>query len=102
VCYGTLNVAEHSVHRQLPSGGGFVTAMANLATTTSADCETVAAITKTSATLTDQLATREVWAKSKEAEIKRLDYGRAVIGAAAAATPAAAYVFKSYKANNDN
>jgi hypothetical protein len=55
------------VQSQLPADGGFVTAMANLATATSDDRETVSTLTKENATLTDQLAAKDIWAKSKEA-----------------------------------
>jgi hypothetical protein len=68
--YHTANVAEHYVHDHLPVDGGFVTAMANLATATSTDRETVATLTKEITTLTDKLAAKDMWAKSKEAQIK--------------------------------
>jgi hypothetical protein len=58
--YHTANVAEHYLHGQLPADGGFVTAMANLATATSADRETFATLTNTFSTLMDQLAAKEV------------------------------------------
>jgi hypothetical protein len=76
--------------------------MANLATATSADRETAATLTKAIATLTDQLKAKEIWAKSQEAELKRL------LGAQGNATPIVstgqsnAYVRKSYKTKNDN
>jgi hypothetical protein len=46
VGYHTTNVAEHYEPTALPAKSGFVTAMANLATVTSADRETVATLTK--------------------------------------------------------
>jgi hypothetical protein len=100
--YHTVKVAENYVHGQLPTDGGFVTDMANLAISTSTDCETVVALAKKIATLTDQLAARDLWAKSKEENIKHLVSGRAITGAADSATPVAAYICKSYKTKNDN
>jgi hypothetical protein len=76
--------------------------MANLATATSAYRETVATLTKVIATLTEQLKAKDIWAKSQEAELKR------VLGAQGNATPISsagptnAYVRKSYKTKNDN
>jgi hypothetical protein len=46
--------------------------MANLATATSADRETVATLTKSISTLTDQLKAKDIWDKSHEAELKCL------------------------------
>jgi hypothetical protein len=100
--YHTENVAEHYVQIQLPAYGGFVTSMANLATTTSAYRAPVATLTKAIATLTDQLAEKYIWAKSKEAEIKHLLGGRAPHVAVVTAGPAGAYVRKYYKNKNDN
>jgi hypothetical protein len=74
--YHTANTAEHYVQSQPPADGSFVTAMYNLATTTSADREKFATLTKAISTLTDQLTATDIWAKSKEAEIKRLLGGR--------------------------
>jgi hypothetical protein len=51
--YHTDNVAEHYGHNSLPADSGFVTAMANLATATSAYRESVATFTKTIVTLTE-------------------------------------------------
>jgi hypothetical protein len=48
------------VQNQLPADGGFVTAMANLATVTSADRETVATLTKAIATFTEQLKAKDM------------------------------------------
>jgi hypothetical protein len=76
--------------------------MANLATVTSADLDTLATLTKAIATLTDQLKSKDIWAKSQESELKRL------LGAQGDATPIVstgksnAYVRKSYKTKNDN
>jgi hypothetical protein len=47
----------------------FITAMANLATATSDDRETVASLTRAIAALTDQLKAKDILAKSKEAEV---------------------------------
>jgi hypothetical protein len=63
----------------LPADGGFVTAMANLATATSADRETVATLTKAIATLTEQLKAKDNWEKSQEAELKRFLGGHALL-----------------------
>jgi hypothetical protein len=76
----------------LPDDGGFVTVMDNLATATSADRHTFSSLTKAIATLIDQLAAKCMWAKSKEAEIKRLRGGRAPNMAVAAAGPAGVYI----------
>jgi hypothetical protein len=46
--------------------------MDNLATATSAEHETVATLTKSIATLTEQLKVKDICAKSQEAELKRL------------------------------
>jgi hypothetical protein len=102
--YHTANLAQHYVQTALPADGGFLTAVANLATATSSDRETFAVLTKKIATLTDQLAAKDILGKSQEAEIKCLVSGRANTraGAAPAPAPAAAYVRKSYKTKNDN
>jgi hypothetical protein len=76
--------------------------MANLTTVTSAERETAATLTNAIATLTHQLKAKDIWAKSHEAELKRL------LGAQGNATPIVstgqrnAYVRKSYKIKNDN
>jgi hypothetical protein len=85
------NVAEQYVHIALPADGSFVSAMANLATATSADSETDAVLTKTISTVTNQLAAKDIWGKAEEAEIKLLVSGRAINTPA----PAAAYIRKS-------
>jgi hypothetical protein len=63
-----------NVHNSLTADGVFVTDMANLATATFADHETVATLTKAIETFTeqlkDQLKVKYVWAKSQEAELK--------------------------------
>jgi hypothetical protein len=100
--YHIANVAEHYVHGHLPDNGGFVTVTDSLATATSTDSETITTLTKATSTLTDQLAAKDIWAKSKEAKLKRLLGGRAPAVDAVAARPAAAYVSKSYKTKNDN
>jgi hypothetical protein len=61
--YYTSNVAENYVQSQLPADGGFLTAMANLATATSADRETVSILTKAIASITDKLASKDKWVK---------------------------------------
>jgi hypothetical protein len=100
--YQTTNVAEHYVHNSLPADGGFITAMANLATATSADRETVANLNKAIATITEQLKAKDMWAKSQEAELKRLMGGHANAATTVPTTPGATYVRKSYKNKNDN
>jgi hypothetical protein len=100
--YHTANFAEHYGPNSLPAESGFVTAMANLATATSADLEKVATLTKAISTLRDQLKAKDIWVKSQEAEIKRL------LGAQGNATPIVStgqsnsYVRKSYKTKNHN
>jgi hypothetical protein len=82
---------------------GFTTAMASLVTATSADRKTVATLTRAIETLTDQLKAKDTWAKSQEAEVRRLLGGQ--VNTRPTATPTsipAAYVRKSYKTNNDN
>jgi hypothetical protein len=68
--YHTVNVAEHCVHNSLPADGGFVTAMDNLTTAASADRETVATLTKSIATLTEQPKANYMWAKWQEAKLQ--------------------------------
>jgi hypothetical protein len=70
VGYPTENVAHHYVQKQLSADGVFVSDIANLATATSADRETVATLTKAIVTPTDKLAAKNIWANSKEAELK--------------------------------
>jgi hypothetical protein len=100
--YHAANVAERYGPNYLPADGGFVTAMANLATATSADCEKVATLTKEIATRTDKLKAKVICAKSQEAEIKRM------LGAQGNAAPvvptvqSSAYIRKSYKTKNDS
>jgi hypothetical protein len=65
-------MAENYVHDQLPADDGFITAVDNLATATSADRETVASLTKEISTLTYQLAAKDMCTKPKEAETKHL------------------------------
>jgi hypothetical protein len=95
-------VAEHYEHTPAPADAEFVTAMANLAIATSADREIVATLTRSIATLTDKLKDKDIWAKSQEADVRRL------LGVPGHARPAAAtstpttYVRKSYRTNNDN
>jgi hypothetical protein len=95
-------VAEHYEQTQAPADTEFVTAMANLATATSADRETVATLTRGIATLTDQLKAKDIWEKSQEAEVRRLLGVQGNTRPAAAAGTPTIYVRKSYKTNNDN
>jgi hypothetical protein len=99
--YHTANVVEY-YDIPVPADAEFVTDMANLATATSDDRKTVATLTQEIATLTDQLKAKDIWAKSQEAEVRRLlgvqDHARP---AAATSTPTN-YVRKSYRTNNDN
>jgi hypothetical protein len=100
--YHTANVAEHYEQTPAPADTDFVTAMANLATATSADRETVATLTRAIATLTDQLKVKDIWEKSQEAEVRRLLGVQGNTRPAAADGPPTTYVRKSYKTNNDN
>jgi hypothetical protein len=86
----------------MPANTVFVTAMANLATATSADRETVATLTREIATLTDQLKAKDIWAKSQEAEVRFLLGTHGNARSPAAPVPTNTYVRKSYKTNNDN
>jgi hypothetical protein len=74
--------------------------MANLATATSADRETVATLTRAIATITDQLKVKNIWAKSLEAELKRMLGAQGNAPSAASAGPANSYKRKSYKTKN--
>jgi hypothetical protein len=76
--------------------------MANLATAMSDDRETVATLTRAIATLTDQLKAKYIWAKSQEAEVRRLLGVQGNTRPVAAAGTPTTYVRKSYKTNNDN
>jgi hypothetical protein len=76
--------------------------MDNLATATSADLEKVATLTKAIATLTEELKSKDMLAKSQEAELKRLLGGHATASPIVPTTPGAAYVRKFYKTKNDN
>jgi hypothetical protein len=62
--YHIANIEEHYVPNSFPADSGFVTVMANLATATSADRETVATLINAIATLTDQLKAKYIWANS--------------------------------------
>jgi hypothetical protein len=95
-------VAEHYEHTPAPADTEFVTAMANLATATSADHETIATLKRAIATLTDQLKDKDIWAKSQEAEVRRLLGVQGNTRPAAAASTPTIYVRKSYRTNNDN
>jgi hypothetical protein len=75
--------------------------MANLATATYADRETVATLTRSIATLTDQLKAKDIWAKSQEAEVRRLFGVQGNTRPAAATSTPTTYVRKSYRTNND-
>jgi hypothetical protein len=86
----------------MPANTIFVTAVANLATATSADSETVETLTRAIATMNDQLKAKDIWAKSQEAEVRRLLGTRGNARPAAAPGPSNTYVRKSYKTNNEN
>jgi hypothetical protein len=92
----------HYIHNSLPTYGGFVTATANLATAISADRETVATLTKAIATLLEQLKSKDIWAKSQEAELKRLLGGHTTAAPIVPTVPGATYMMKSYKTKNEN
>jgi hypothetical protein len=100
--YHTENVAEHYEQTQAPADTEFFTAVANLATATSADRETVATLTRSIATLTDHLKAKDIWAKSQEAEVRRLLGVQGNTRPAATAGTPTIYVKKSYKTKNDN
>jgi hypothetical protein len=100
--YPIANVAEHYEHTPVPADAGFVTAMANLATATSADRETVATLTRAIATLTYQLKAKYIWAKSQEAEVRRLLGVQGNTRPDAATSTKTTYVRKSYRTNNEN
>jgi hypothetical protein len=76
--------------------------MANLATATPSDRETVMTLTRAIATLTDQLKAKDFSAKSQEAEVRRLLGVQGNTRPAAAAGTPTTYVRKSYKTKNDN
>jgi hypothetical protein len=94
--YHTANVAESYGHESLPADSGVAAAMANLVTATSDDRETMVTLTKAITTMTEQLKAKDIWAKSQEAELKRL------LGAQSNATPivptmtSASYIRNSY------
>jgi hypothetical protein len=95
-------VAEHYEHTPSPADTEFVTAMANLATATSADRETVATLTRAIATLTDQLKAKDIWENFQEADVRRLLGVQGNTRPASAASTPTTYVRKSYRTNNDN
>jgi hypothetical protein len=86
----------------MPGNTGFVTAMANIATATSADRETVATLTRAISTLTDQFKAKDIWAKSQEAEVRCLLGTHGNARPPAEPGPTNTYVRKSYKTKNDN
>jgi hypothetical protein len=59
-------------------------------------------LTKSIATLTEQLKAKDIWANSEEAELKCLLCAQGIVTPIAAAGPTNAYVRKSYKTKNDN
>jgi hypothetical protein len=73
-----------------------------LATVTSADRETVATLTKAIPTLTEKLKSKDIWFKSKEAELKHLLGAQTNATPIVPTTPSASYVRKSYKTKNYN
>jgi hypothetical protein len=100
--YHTANVAEHYEKNQTPGDTECVTAVANLATATSADRETVATLTRAIAKLTDQLKAKDIRAKSQEAEVRHLLGVQGNTRPATTTDTPPAYVRKSYKTNNHN
>jgi hypothetical protein len=100
--YHTANVAEHYEPTPMPANTVFSTAMANLATVTSADRATVETLTIAIATLTDQLKEKDIWAKSQEAEVRNLLGTHGSTRPPVAPGPTNTYVRKSYKTNNEN
>jgi hypothetical protein len=100
--YHTAKVAEHYEHTPAPADTEFVTAMANLATATSDDRETVTTLTRAMSTLTDQLKAKDIWEKLQEAEVRRLLGVQTNTRPDAAAGTPPTYVRKSYRTNNDN
>jgi hypothetical protein len=76
--------------------------MANLATATYADRRTVATLTLSIATLTDQLTAKDTWAKYQEAGVRRLLGVQGNTRPDAATSTPTTYVRKSYMTNNDN
>jgi hypothetical protein len=99
--YHTANVEQYG-HNSLPSYSSFVTTIANLATATSAERETVVILTKAIATLKEKLKAKDIWAKAQEAELKRLLGPQANDMPIVPTMPSASYVRKSYKTKNDN
>jgi hypothetical protein len=59
-------------------------------------------LTKAIETLTEKLKTKDIWAKSQEAELKCVLGAQGIATPIAAAGPTNAYVRKSYKNKNDN
>jgi hypothetical protein len=76
--------------------------MANFATATSADRETVTTVTRSIAPLTDQMKAKDIWDKSQEAELRRLLGVHGHTRPAAATSTPTTYVRKSYRTNNYN
>jgi hypothetical protein len=74
VVYHTINIAEHYRHGILNTRQGsdrtVATAMVNLATATASDHGTVAALTNTIDSLSEQMATLDVFVKAKDSDIK--------------------------------
>jgi hypothetical protein len=95
-------VAEHYEQTPAPADTEVATAMANLATATSADRETVATLTRAITTLNDKMKAKDIWAKSQEAEVRRLLGVQGNTRPAAATGTPTTYVRKSYKTKNDN
>jgi hypothetical protein len=70
--------------------------MANLATVTSSNRETVATLTKSIATITEKLKAKDIWSKSQEADIKRMLGAQGNATHIASAGPTNAYKTKNY------
>jgi hypothetical protein len=73
-------VAEQYDPTPMPADAGFTTAMANLATATSADREKAATLTRAIATLTDQLKAKDTWRNLKRLRLEGYWEGKAMQG----------------------
>jgi hypothetical protein len=98
----SLQILQNTMSPTPFADSDFVTVMANLATATSADHQTVATLTKAISTLTDQLKAKDIRAKSQEAELKRLLGSQGNVTPIVSNGQSNAYVRKSYKTKNDN
>jgi hypothetical protein len=71
--------------------------MANLSTVTSDDCQTVATLTQATKTLTEQFESKDIWATSQKAELKRFLDAQGNAISIASAEPTNTHVRKTYK-----